>query len=421
MRPFLLLLAACTLLAGEAAPVLPKPSANAGKTGTYQVESGSPGNSYYVSVPNLPPGTHVGLHLFFHGQNGQGGAGSFGLWEKRLLEPFALIGINMCYADGDNLKDTAGKVAAAKAAVLQVMADYPVVPGRGMVACFSGGGLPCGLWYGESARNRGPAWPFTALALYSSNFRQGVQPLPDTGWFVGVNQQEWTLAQLGATQTARFGEALAALAKSGPDQRFLSIPGVGHSIDDRAVEAAAALFRRIDLGYAPFIHVPTGTPKPLLGIIAGANAGQLGQAAGALGKLKPGAVPAEAVADLQQRIDARAKEQVALIGELAGSDPHLAVFYGMRFSKGLKGHPREAELSAALAPLLKDRKPTQAAAAAMDAFAKLFPQAFAKDATIAAAAVPALEQMVKAAGERSNLGRMAADLLALPHAAPAGR
>jgi len=101
----MLLLAACTLLAGEVSPILPKPSANAGKAGTYQVQCGSPGYSYYVAVPNAAPGTHFGLHLFFHGQNGQGGAGSFGLWEKRLLEPFALIGINMCYADGDNLKE----------------------------------------------------------------------------------------------------------------------------------------------------------------------------------------------------------------------------------------------------------------------------------------------------------------------------
>lgn len=418
MRTLLLALLLPVLIAGEAAAVLPKPSGNAGKAGSYQVQSPVPGCSYHVLVPTAPAGTHFGLHLFFHGQNGQGGAAHFGQWQPRLLEPYGLIGINMCYADGDNMRDTAGKVAAAKAAVLQVMADYPVVPGRGMVACFSGGGIPCGQWYGENARNRGPAWPFTAQALYGSNFRAGVQPLPDTGWFVGVNQQEWTLAQLGSTQTARFAEVMAAVAKSGPDQRFLCIPGIGHTIDNRAVDAAADLFRRIDLAYAPFIHIPEGTPKPLLPIIAAANAGALGQASTALGKVKPTAAPAETVEELSKRIDARAAAQIALITELAASDPHLAVFYGMRFTKGLKGHAREDELAAVMAPLLKDRKTAQAAANALEVFAKLFPQVFAKDATIAAPAVPTLEQIVKNTGERSNLGRMAADLLALPHAAP---
>lgn len=419
MRPLLVALLAClTLAAGEAAAVLPKPSANAGRTGSYQVQCGTPGHSYWVAVPEAPSGAHFGLHVFFHGQNGQGGAQHFGQWKRALLDPFALIGINMSYADGDNQKDTAGKVASARAAALQVMADYPVVPGRGMVACFSGGGLPCGLWYGEAARARGPGWPFTAVALYSANYRQGVQPLPETGWFVGVNQQEWTLAQLGATQTARFAEALAAIPKSGPDQRFLCLPGVGHSIDNRAVAAAAAVFRRVDLAYAPFIHLPAGTPKALAAIIAQANAGQLGPAAAALGRLKAGADPG----DLAARIDARAAAQIALVAELAEADPHLAAFYGTRFAKGLKGHAREAELAALLAPLQKERrKETQAAAAALDAFARLFPQAFAKDATIAAAAVPALQQIVSAAGERSNLGRMAADLLALPHAEAPGR
>jgi hypothetical protein len=417
MRTLLLALLLPILVAGEAAVTLPKPSGNAGKTGTYQVQSAVAGCSYYVLVPSAPAGTHFGLHLFFHGQNGQGGAAFFGQWQPRLLEPYGLIGINMCYADGDNMKDTTGKVAAAKAAVLQVMADYPVVPGRGMVACFSGGGIPCGQWYSESSRNRGPAWPFTAQALFSSNFRAGVQPLPDTGWFVGVNQQEWSLAQLGSTQTARFGEVMAALAKSGPDQRFLSIPGVGHTVDNRAVDAAAELFRRVDLAYAPFIHVPEGTPKSLLSAIAAANAGALGQASATLAKVKPTAAPADVLEDLQKRIDARAVAQIALISELAGKDPHLAVFYGMRFTKGLKGHARENELAVVMAPLLKERKSAQTAAAALEVFAKLFPQVFVKDATIAAPAVPTLEQIVTNAGERSNLGRMAADLLALPHAA----
>lgn len=416
MRPILLLCAAIALAAGEAAPILPKPSGNAGKPGTYQVESGVPGCSYYVCVPAQPAkDAHWGLHLFFHGQNGQGGAQHFGSWQAPLLDAYGLIGINMCYADGDNLKNPAGKVAAARAAVLQVMADYPVVPGRGMVACFSGGGIPSGQWYAASGRNLGLAFPFIAHALYSSNYTVGVNPTPGTGWYVGVNQDEWGLANLGSTQTARFGEVMASIAKSGPDHRFLCLPKVGHTVDARSIAAAAQLFRRIDLAYAPFIHAATLPAKPLAAIIAAANAGEIGQAAAALAKLKPGAVPAEQADALKALLDARAAAQAAMVAELAADDPLLAVFYGNRFSKSLKGHPAQADVAAALAKV--ERKAVQPAAAALDAFAKQWPQLFAKDATIAVPAVANLEQIVKAAGERSNIGTMASELLALPHAA----
>ena len=107
MRWFPLALLAISLAAGEASPVLPKPSANAGKTGMYQVQTGVAGYSYYVFVPEAKAGTHFGLHLFFHGQNCQTLAHDFRQYQPMLA--YGLIGINMCYADGDNLKDTAGR------------------------------------------------------------------------------------------------------------------------------------------------------------------------------------------------------------------------------------------------------------------------------------------------------------------------
>ena len=304
----------------------------------------------------------------------------------------------------------------AKAAALQVMADYPVVPGRGMVACFSGGGGPTGMWYSEAGKNRGLAWPFTSLALYSANFRDGVMPGVPTGWFIGVNTDEWSIAALGETQTARFGEALAAMASAGPDQRLLILPQVGHETRPKSFEEATGIFRRTDLAYAPFIHRPSLPARALGSIIATANAGQLGQAATALAKLKPDPAIATQVQDLSQRIDERAAAQIAMIGELAGSDPLLAAWYGGLFTKGLKGHPRAKELEDKLAPVLKNRKAVNSAEAANAAFAKLFPSIFSGGPVIAAAAVPQLEQIRKAAGEQSHLGLMVGELLALPHA-----
>src|SRR3981081_2861070 len=115
--------------AGPPAP--PKPSANAGKKGAYQVKTSRPGCNYYVCVPASYSETNpAGLHLFFHGQGGQSGAPNFGTWSKHFLDKFNLIGINMQYEDGDNGKDTEGKVKAAQEAIAQTIADYKITAGR---------------------------------------------------------------------------------------------------------------------------------------------------------------------------------------------------------------------------------------------------------------------------------------------------
>ena len=140
----------------------PAPSANKGRVGTYQAKTSVAGCNYYVYVPrSCSDANPAGLHLFFHGQTGQGGAPDFGLWARDFLEPQNLIGINMQYLDGDNMKDTPGKVAAAVEAIEQVMADYKVIQGRGVVASFSGGGLPHMLFavmYGRADAKKG-SWP----------------------------------------------------------------------------------------------------------------------------------------------------------------------------------------------------------------------------------------------------------------------
>ena len=147
MRWLLFLAAGFMLLAplqaGSQAQSAPKPSENAGKKGTYPVKTSRPGYNYFVCVPAAYSEENpAGLHLFFHGQGGQSGAPNFGLWSKSFLDKHNLIGINMQYEDGDNARDTEGKVKAAQEAIAQTMADYKIVVGRGVVCSFSGGGLP---------------------------------------------------------------------------------------------------------------------------------------------------------------------------------------------------------------------------------------------------------------------------------------
>ena len=160
MRSFGLLAALLLLLAPLTAgaqagqiPPAPKPSANAGKKGQYQSKTSRPGYNYNVYVPaSYSDENPAGLHLFFHGQASQGSAKYFGQWAANFLDKFNLIGINMQYEDGDNAKDTEGKVKSAQEAVAQTIADYKIVPGRGVICSFSGGGLPHSLFYDGQAK-----------------------------------------------------------------------------------------------------------------------------------------------------------------------------------------------------------------------------------------------------------------------------
>lgn len=412
---------ACMLLAAfaqavEVPPVLPKPSANAGKIGTYEVACGTPGYSYFVCAPDRPAdGRAYGLHLFFHGQHGNGGASYFGSWESSLLKPFGLIGINMCYADGDNQRDTAGKVAVAKAAVLQVMADYPVAPGRGMIACFSGGGLPCGQWYAANGSARGLSWPFSSLALYGANFLASVQKGPTTGWFVGLAKDEWTLGQpnLGSSQNQRFAEALSLIDQLGWDQCMRIVEG-GHGVHEPEVATAARLFARNDAFIAPFLYLPEWSERPLAAAAALANAGQFGAADQALGRIKEAKIPAERIDALRKTIDARVATQLTLLTELADRDPRLATFYAPLARTALKDHPRASDLKPLLERIAKDRAKVAAADAAIRAVGKVWPSVFPGRAAVNAKSASVLEQAFTALGATSDLGLLLQETLALP-------
>jgi len=414
-----LLLSAC-LATGEA-PAAPAPSSNAGKRGTYQADLKRFANyKYWVCVPtSYSDDKPAGLHLYFHGQGGHTGAPHFGQWQNDFLEPFNLIGINMQYLDGDNMKDTAGKVEAAQDAISQTMADYKVVL-RGVVACFSGGGLPSGGLYAKVAAGPPTAqWPFNHACLYGSNYRTGLHNGFGMSWFIGLGGGEWTLANLGDTQTARMSDLLGLEAKGGtPDIHLRIEKEKGHAISAADVTAAAAQFHRSDLAAGRFLHEPswTGKSRPLAAL---ANSLQLGAAETAIAKiLKVANLPEDErsrIDRLKLLVDARVEAILKLMPSLIADDAVLASWYGGIFSGQLKGHPRAKELKDLLAAAGKDpaaRKQAQA----REAFLKGWPgflngggpqlQQPLKNA-------PLLTQIAELAGEKSLTGIMAREFLLL--------
>ena len=425
----LALAAYAAAIAGAAVPAAPAtpekpPSANKGKTGTYECKTSNAQYNYYVYVPkSYSDENPAGLHLYFHGQNGGGGAPNFGQWAKYFLDTYNLIGINMQYTDGDNAKDSGGKVEAAVEAIRQTCADYKIVFGRGAVGSFSGGGIPHEKLlkkFGRTAAGGPSPCPFNHSAPYDSNFwaDPAGMGLPPMSWFIGLGTKEWDMGKptLGTTQpkTAEhlFG---AALKGACPDVYLKITKDKGHSMSDDDVRESAVQFHRSDLAFAPFIYERDFAEPALAPIVRQANGQTLGKASAALDVLLAGAKTDAAVKAkaevLRKKFDERIEALFALTQELTENDAILANFYGNLFAQQLGTHPKAKEIKALLADLRK--KPgTQAAIQSCMGFWANF-HSFLQGPALTPAAPKFLEDVKTKCGEKSLVGKMATEMLGM--------
>lgn len=390
----------------------PRPSEDAGRLGKYMRSTSKKGYNYFVYAPKSYSAENpAGLHLFFHGQGSEASAKAVEHWAPLFLDKYNLVGVNMWYQDGDNTIDTEGKVRAAQEALAQTMADYKIVAGRGIVCSFSGGGLPHAMLYDREARNgRGPSWPFSHASLYSSNYRS--RPAHNRqvpmSWLIAVGQAEWHLASLGDDGKARFSELLGDAPQGGSsDLCFKVIKGKGHVLATEEMEEASRAFRRSDLAYAPFVYAPDFAQKELRGAVEAANQLQLGRAAGLLEKASTDAAKA-----LRAKVDARVQAILALMRELAEDDPVLCAAYGGLFLKQFQGHPEMKALKEIVSTAARSKAHAKAAAA-LPLFQKNVTSFFDPKGMLVPAQAPLVEQIRELAGEKSQLGRMAADYLKL--------
>ncbi len=395
------------------------PSANKGRVGTYHVDQPN-GYGYFVWVPASYGDSHpAGLHIFFHGQNGQGGASNFDGWQGPFLDAYNLIGINMQYMDGNNMSDTIGKARAAHRALLQTIADYKIVVGRGVICSFSGGGLPHSVLANAFSRTRGVDWPFCHSAIYSSNYRTDASQGCPMSWFVSVGTQEWGLATLGQDGTARTCELYAA-AKRGacPDVHFKITKDKGHTIIPEEVAASAQEFARSDLAFAPFLYVPDYQEPALRAATRACEALALGPASSTLAKLKakPTTPPAllPKIDAIQALVDARIERILAVSKDLCGDDPVLASYYLPIYLDQVRGTPAEKELRNEMAVAGKT-KGFNATLQAYAAFTKIFSSLLHGGAS----PVPSndhvgdLRTLVAMLDKGSETGVMASEILAL--------
>lgn len=421
MRTFLWLF---LVLAGWLGAVEPdslisaQPSANRGRVGIYRAETGLGGYEYYVNANAYVPERPAGIHLFFHGQGGQKGAQHFHATERYFLRPHNLIGINMCYADGDNMRDTIGKVRAAKIAVAQVIADYRIVVGRGVVASFSGGGLPHGQWWASDGAKAGTAdFPFTHHALYSSNFFGAVSSTSRTSWFISVGIEEWTLADLGGTQSRVATQVYQCARRNGTLDHDFRISGKGHTIPEEEIARSAAGFARSDLALGPLLAASEAPTPATRKYLDGANAQAIGPTLAALAAAlgKKGLDPANAAAlnAIQARLQARVVAMTDLMERLAVEDPALAAYYGQKFIASLGKHEAAKVIGQRLVELGKTAE-ANACMQAQATFIELFPKLFSGSPTLDVEHKKQLAQLAAIGPQESLVARMSREFDLLP-------
>ena len=414
----ILMLISCFMVTHLAVePIIKEPSENAGKLGTYQAETEFPGNNYYVMVPSTYSADNpAGLHIYFHGQNGQNGAKHFGKWKSKFLERFNLIGINMQYMDGDNMKNLPTKVLAARHAVAQVIADYKILVGRGVICCFSGGGLPSGVFYTESSAKRDASWPFNHMALYGSNSRMGIQQKKPMSWSISVGEKEWSLAALGKTQGARFGDVIRQV-QAHPDVYFNIIQGGGHTIHDVAVQRSADIFERQDIATSPILYAGDYPEKELQRIVLASNALAFGHVAKELKKLRKDddldpAIVAK-VDVIEQKVKKRIQRMFDMVKDLAQKDPSLCMYYGSLMARYIKKYDKDLEKQLKETIKGMDAKTLKTALAAQGYFAKEYTKFFISDGRpeLSNKIVPTLQQLAEQLGPDDQLGQLCREFL----------
>jgi hypothetical protein len=394
------------------------PSENKGRRDTYSVSTSKPGYNYYVYVPkSYSDDDPAGIHLYFPGQGGFRSAPDFGTWAKYFLEPYNLIGINMQYMDGDNLKDTGGKVAAAVEAIAQVNADYKIIRGRGVICSFSGGGFPhtlMGRKYGMAGASPGE-WPFSHAAAYDSNMNSSIKGWAAMSWFVGLGSKEWGFVRIGPAMTDRAHELFEEAAAGRCQDVYLKFTlDKGHGMSDEDCAESAKIFHRSDLASRAFLYEPDFAGTALEFIVKKANRLELGAAATDLKNLLAGTSlkpeirkKAETV---QDRIDKRVDAVIEVSKDLAQNDPLLWGFYGGVFAKQLRGHSRFDEFKKIEPPKGKRHDPNWA----LSLFASDLKTFFANGPVLSPGTRELLEKVKVTAGEQSSLGRMATEFLMLP-------
>lgn len=382
-----------------------------------KLESG--GQTYYICSTSEPeyeyslwiPSTYsednpAGLLLFFHGQ-GTGkeeGKRMAGRWDPYNKRNF--ICINMMYHKfpfgngqwGDNTKDVQGKVKAAKQAIAQTMAEYKIVMGRGVVASFSGGGIPLEMFLGETQKSKlGENWPFAQVLTLSSNAASFRSSASFMSWCVFVGTKEWNLADLGSTALSRYKMVLAGKA-GGPMQEnlFYPVKGMDHEIKQTPeVDMAAEVWDRIEADFVPYIYTPDYTEKELATCVRLAQSHEYEKAMTELTKVRTDAkVPAEKLDKLEKLIKKQQEHLSKVANDLVEKKDLVPACYYLDLL--VKRAPASEEAKAAKTKSAELRKSPEytAQAAARAIINKWLPDAL-QNGVVTGSAKGVLEQLVK--------------------------
>lgn len=403
-----------------------EPSPNAQRLGTYQAETGIADYHYWVYVPkSYAKANDAGISLFFHGQNSQRGAANFPGTLIQMLERHRLIGINMQYMDGNNTKDTNGKVDAAIIALGQIMADYRVLPGRGNISCFSGGGHPSSLLMQRLARRSAGArigrdWPFCQASIYGTNFsdyKGDYADLITMNWQFCLGEKEWNLYQFGPRLTA-ISAALLHAPHTSRDINLKMTIDKGHTITADDLAASAAMFERSDIMHAPFI--PEHGLADDTGLAACRDAARERNLQEAITRATRVADDRTASSTVRRQakaivslINERADVMVGLVTHLSKTDPVLATYYVSEALRQVQGLEQPTKRLERLRDALLNAKPVVTANAAAEQWIQRYPDLIGGNGLLKPEHRPWVESIIASSIPGSSIHTWASEYLAM--------
>ncbi|MHC4718624.1 MAG: hypothetical protein ACYS5V_16770, partial [Planctomycetota bacterium] len=248
------------------------------------------------------------------------------------------------------------------------MADYKIVPGRGVICGGSAGGGPTG-WFVDRFARKGRytpgagqhRWPFNHVTTYGAIFTRNAAGCVPMTWTFTVGQREWTLARIGPRSATHVRELAGDIANGGTmDFYWNIIQDKPHKTLAADVQATARLFARSDLAFAPFVYTPDYPEPELAEAVTAADRLELGKAMTTMEKVLAvkglaGNVRAKAE-DLAAQIEERVYRIFELMGKLSADDPALAGYYGKAWADQLAGHPRQKDMQRLLEGLTRTRR-----------------------------------------------------------------
>lgn len=427
------------------------PSENKGRKGQYTCPAVPGGYHYIVIVPeSYSEKNPAGLFLYLCHAGDLGTNVKYAI-VKRLhqafVEPFNLIGIFVepKPAVAANL-DADVKALTAEHAIAQIVADYDIVVGRGLVYSTGGGGGAHRVLLERGGGVPGKKYPFCSNTLNSCRFSPTGVTDGRMNWYLNLGEKELYLPPSSTswkTMSSRWEQLVKGAVSGGcVDIYFMIHLGNGHTSGPPVNNPAVEAFKRADVAFAPFLCQSQFDAVGIASAVDLANEHQFARALKALGPEKNESADTETrrktpgivlpgfgagggrgrgadfnrqAQQIRAAIAKKIREKEEFARKIMKQDPVVGIYYLEQFKKDCAGTTAAKTFEKMLAEARKNPD-NQKRLALFGEFCTRYPDLYeaasgSPNGHVRQTELEFFRKLRDAFGEESNLGRMVRERL----------